>query len=175
MKTTNLLLIAMAGLFLMTACSDDPKAKARKNVEADIIPKLKDPGSYSFISMELNPALTRADSIKAEAVVYAHKALVDNELAQDTTQRTPESEIESKYNAYAKAITPEMDKQVIAYLAEIKYKAVNGLGLSAPADGSYFLDANYQTVAGPRLDNLVRAKDKWKAEYKDLAKEPAGF
>ena len=75
MKTKNLFLISMAAMFLVTACSSDPKAKAKKSIEAYLKTHLNDPSSYEFVQMDSVSAYTLAEKKRQEAELQLQKTL----------------------------------------------------------------------------------------------------
>lgn len=68
------LLYPFVSLILVSACSTStsPYAKAKKNIEAYIKPKLNDPSSYEFVSMDSLVPYTLAD----EKQYQAHMELI---------------------------------------------------------------------------------------------------
>jgi hypothetical protein len=186
---TKLILLPLVALFLMTACSTDPKAKARKVLEAKIVPQLNDPKSYEFVSLDFNTFLTASDSIKganlnadlksprcAELAVAFVKESIRQINAKNSGTPPTAAEISSldslhtAYNAALKearagfiksATNAKTDADVVAYSATINYRAKNMLGAVVPGSNSFLLDRDFQLIPGTHLDTLKDLSLKW--------------
>ena len=155
-------------LFLVTACSNDPKAKAKKSIEAYLQNKLNDPKSYEFIELDSLKTITRSDSLKS--------AQTDEELAVLNTfdYNKEKSLLNAKYDyqipafeyeylgqklqdvttkdslvkvKYSKLITSETDKVGTGYTTVLKFRSKNGLGALTIGLERFKLDNNFAVLS----------------------------
>jgi hypothetical protein len=184
------ILFPFVALFIVAACnSNDPKARARKSIEANILPRLNDPKSYEFVSIDLSTFLTKTDSIKAagslllninsgipaEEKVNIYITELKRQMEEEKTKKITETEkqyvdslktvatsaVQEWRKQYILAVTPQTDSDIIAYTATINYRAKNQLGAMTLGSNTFTLDRNFDLVAGIHLDSIKTLSEQW--------------
>ncbi len=175
MKTKNLFLISMAGLFLMTACSSDPQAKAKKSIEAYLKAHLNDPSSYEFVSIDSLEPYTLAEDKRQSAIISLAKIGEDavhhfkelqettefralSDKQQDSAMHVIIDVANEKYSKDSAQLYSEMassfeadNKKVIFYRTQITYRAKNKLGALGLETNKVTLDSAFN------VDDLSQA------------------
>jgi hypothetical protein len=154
-------------LILVSACSTDPKAKAKKSIEAYLQTKLNDPKSYEFMELDSLKPITKSDSLRSAQIDEEYTAIksfdydaekrrlniiYDYSIPLAETQKLIDklTEVQTKDSLikvkYAALITPETDKIVTGYSTVLKFRSKNGMGALTIGNERFTLDKDFKVL-----------------------------